>query len=334
MNRFSDSSTGRQRDDLPVVLLAGPTASGKTSLSLELAARFSAEIVNADSMQVYRRMEIGTAKPTREQRRIVPHHLIDVADPDEPFDAARYLAMAGPVIADIRKRCRLPLVVGGTGLYMRVLTQGICPGPSPDSEVKKRLIADEKSGGLDLLYSDLLRIDPESAARIHRNDRQRIIRALEVFYVGRVPLSALQKSHGFRQRLFPAIKVFINREREELYERINQRVDRMLEEGFKSEVASLLSMGYTAELKSMQSIGYRQMAAHLAGAISIQEAASRIKRESRHYAKRQITWFRGDHEFRFFDAADVEGIHEWIQLEITNYELRMKSETGAGSEER
>jgi tRNA dimethylallyltransferase len=313
MSRFSDSSKGKPQDAVPLVLLAGPTASGKTSLSIELAARFSAEIVNADSMQVYRRMEIGTAKPTPEQRRIVPHHLIDIADPDEPFDAARYLSMAGPVIEDIWKRGRLPLVVGGTGLYMRVLTQGLCHGPSSDPEVKRRLIADEQSRGLGLLYSDLLKIDPESAARIHRNDRQRIIRALEVFYLGGVPLSVLQKSHGFRQRLFPAIKVFINREREALYERINQRVDRMFEAGLKDEVEGLLSMGYSAELKSMQSIGYRQMAAHVAGAISIHEAAFQVKRESRRYAKRQITWFRGDREFRSFDAEDIEGIYQYIR---------------------
>ncbi len=317
MSRFSDFSKGAEQGGaVPLVLLAGPSASGKTSLSIELSARFSAEIVNADSMQVYRRMEIGTAKPTPEQRRIVPHHLIDVADPDEPFDAARYLSIARPVIEDILKRGKLPLVVGGTGLYMRVLTRGLCPGPPSDPEVKRRLIADEKSKGLGGLYCDLLRIDPESATRIHRNDRQRIIRALEVFYLGGVPLSILQKGHGFRQRLFPAVKVFINREREVLYERINRRVDRMLEAGLKDEVEGLLAMGYAAELKSMQSIGYRQMAAHLAGAIPVDEAAFQIKRESRHYAKRQITWFRGDHEFRSFDADDIEGIDRYIRQGI------------------
>ena len=154
MSRFFDSSKGADRS-IPLVLLAGPTASGKTSLSIELATRISAEIVNADSMQVYRYMEIGTAKPTLEQRQTVPHHLIDVADPDEPFDAARYLHLARPVIEDIRKRGRVPLVVGGTGLYMRVLTRGLCPGPSSDPELKKKLIADEKSKGLGQLYCDL-----------------------------------------------------------------------------------------------------------------------------------------------------------------------------------
>ena len=216
-------------------------------------------------MQVYRRMEIGTAKPPWKQRRMVPHHLIDIADPDEPFDAARYLEAAGPVIEEIRKRGKVPLVVGGTGLYIRVLTRGLCQGPPSDPEVKRRLIADEKSKGLRELYGDLLRIDPESAARIHPNDRQRIIRALEVFYIGGVPLSVLQERHGFREQLRPAIKVFINLEREMLYERIDRRVDRMIEAGLKDEVEGLLAMGYSAELKSMQSIGYRQMCDHIAG---------------------------------------------------------------------
>ncbi len=298
------------------MLLAGPTASGKTSLSIELSTRISAEIVNADSMQVYRHMEIGTAKPSPEQRQTVLHHLIDAADPDEPFDAARYLQLARPVIEDIRKRGRVPLVVGGTGLYMRVLTHGLCSGPSSDADMKKKLTAEENSKGLGQLYCDLQRIDPESAARIHPNDRQRIFRALEVFGLTGVPLSALQKDHGFKERLFPTIKVFVNREREELYDRINRRVDSMLESGLKSEVERLLAMGYARELKSMQSLGYRQMAAHLAGDISIDEAAYLIKRETRRYAKRQITWFRGDSEFKSFDADDIDGISRYVMDEI------------------
>ena len=320
MSRFTDFSKEAEREGaVPLVLVAGPTASGKTTLSIELATRISAEIVNADSMQIYRRMEIGTAKPTPEERRIVPHHLIDVADPDESFDVARYLDIAGPVVDDIKKRGKVPLVVGGTGLYMRVLTRGLCAGPSSDPAVKKMLIADEKSKGLDSLYDDLLRIDPESAGKIHPNDRQRIIRALEVFYIGGVPLSIMQKAHGFRQELFPAVKVFINRDRKVLYERIGKRVDRMLEAGLKDEVQGLLSMGYSAELKAMQSIGYRQMAAHISGAISIEEAAFQIKRQTRHYAKRQITWFRADHEFSSFDADDIDGIYGYVKKGLKDF---------------
>jgi tRNA dimethylallyltransferase len=194
--------------------------------------------------------------------------------------------------------------------------------------VKRELIADEQSRGLAQLYGDLSRIDPDSAARIHPNDRQRIFRALEVFYIGGVPLSVLQKGHGFKRQLFPAVKVFINRDREDLFERINRRVDRMLEAGLKDEVEGLLAMGYSAELKSMQSIGYRQMAAHLAGAISIQQAAHQIKRETRRYAKRQITWFRGQDGFQSFNADDIEGI--WLYVRQGIEESRRQGVRGKG----
>jgi tRNA dimethylallyltransferase len=320
MNRSPDSSKEAEPGPgIPLVLLAGPTASGKTSLAIELAARISAEIVNADSMQVYRHMEIGTAKPTPEQRRIVPHHLIDAADPDEPFDAATYLRLARPVIEDIKKRGMVPLVVGGTGLYMRVLTTGICPGPSSNPEQKQKILAREKSEGLPRLYSDLSRIDPESAARIHPNDRQRIYRALEVFALTGVPLSVLQAGHGFKEELYPAVRIFIKREREELYERINRRVDAMIESGLKDEVEKLLGMGYTAQMKSMQSLGYRQMTAHISGAVSFDEAVRLIKRETRRYAKRQITWFRG-HDFVSFDADDTVGIFQYVMHRISGPE--------------
>ncbi len=317
MNRFTDSSKGVDPErDTPLVLLAGPTASGKTSLSIQLAARIAAEIVNADSMQVYRHMDIGTAKPTLEERRIIPHHLIDAVSPDEPFDAARYVQLARPAVEDIKKRGKVPLVVGGTGLYMKVLTRGLCPGPSSDGELKKKLVADEKARGLREIYGDLLRIDPESAARIHPNDRQRILRALEVFALTGVPLSVSQKAHCFKEELFASVKIFVNREREALYERIDRRVDLMIESGLKDEVEKLLGMGYGAELKAMQSLGYKQMSAHIFGAMTLGEAALAIKRQTRHYAKRQITWFRGDREFRSFDADDFEGILSYVKTMI------------------
>ncbi len=267
-------------------------------------------------MQVYRHMDVGTAKPTPSERRKVVHHLIDVADPDEPFDAARYLAAARPKIDELRARGVLPLVVGGTGLYMRALTRGLCQGPPSDPEVKERLISIEKSQGLEHLYRDLLRVDPESAARIHQNDRQRIIRALEVFYIGGVALSVLQKGHGFKSELFPTVKVFINRERDALYERINVRVEQMIEAGLKAEVEGLLAMGYGPGLKPMQAIGYRQMTAHIASALPLDEAVFEIKRETRRYAKRQITWFRADPEFRCFDAGDAEKIFLYTMRSI------------------
>ncbi len=302
------------------MLLAGPTASGKTSLSIQLAralrGRFAAEIVNADSMQLYRRMDVGTAKPTPEERALVAHHLLDIVEPDEPFDAAKYLAIARPKLEELGARTVLPLVVGGTGLYMRALTRGLCPGPPSDPEVKARLLALENSRGLDHLYEQLLLVDRQSAAKIHRNDRQRIIRALEVFHVGGVALSVLQSGHGFKEELFPTVKIFVSREREALYERIDRRVEQMIEQGLAAEVEALLSAGFGPELKSMRSIGYRQMAAHLAGKISLDEAVFEMKRETRRYAKRQITWFVGDGQYRCFDARDLEGMARFIRASL------------------
>lgn len=298
-----------------VVLLAGPTAVGKTSLSLELAKRLSGEIVNADSMQVYRYMDIGTAKPSAAERSAIAHHLIDVADPDEPFDAAMYLDLARPVIDRIISRGNVPIVVGGTGLYMKVLTRGICSGPPADSRIKEELSREEESSGLGELYERLSRIDPDAASRIHPHDRQRIHRALEVFRLTGIPISSHQKSHGFEEAILPAVKVFVFREREELYTRINSRVEEMMARGFDGEVKRLLEMGYGPDLKPMQSLGYRQMALHLLGRLSREDALYQMKRETRRYAKRQLTWFRGDPEFRWFPVQDFESILEWIVAE-------------------
>ncbi len=313
------SSSSREPETLkvpPAVLIAGPTASGKTAVSLELARRLSAEIVNADSMQVYRFMDIGTAKPTGDERRQAPHHLLDVVYPDEPFDAARYLELAAPVIADIHCRGRVALVVGGTGLYMKVLTRGICSGPSSDAEVRERLIAEEKERGLAALHDDLSGVDPDSALRIHPHDRQRILRALEVYYSTGAPLSLSQKQHGFRESPVRAVRILLLRDRDELYARIERRVEIMLQEGLKEEVERLIARGYSPSLKSMQSLGYKQMAAHLAGEFTFDEAVRLIKRDTRRYAKRQLTWFRGDPDFRAFHADDIEAIFAFISSEL------------------
>lgn len=298
-----------------VVLLGGPTAVGKTSLSLELAERLPGEIVNADSMQVYRYMDIGTAKPSPAERSAVAHHLIDVANPDEPFDAARYRDLARPAIDDIHARGNVPLIVGGTGLYMKVLTRGICSGPPADSRIKEDLVLEEQTVGLATLHEELSRIDPDAASRIHPHDRQRIHRALEVFRLTGIPISAYQKSHGFEETLLPAVKVFVFRERDDLYARINSRVEEMMARGFEDEVRRLLEMGYGPDLKPMQSLGYRQIAGYLLGRLSRDEALYQMKRETRRYAKRQLTWFRGDPEFRWFHVEDFESILKWIVKE-------------------
>jgi tRNA dimethylallyltransferase len=292
--------------DVPLILLAGPTAVGKTELALELAGALQTEIVNADSMQVYRHMEIGTAKPTSEQRAQVPHHLLDVVTPDEPFDAAAYLEQAQPVIEELRRTGRAPLVVGGTGLYLKTLVHGICAAAPGDAAVKRQLLHELEQFGLDHLYRELLRVDPDSAARLHPRDRQRIVRALEVYRISGQPLSAWQAEHGFRHTRYRTLKIFLTRPREELYARINQRVLAMLAQGFLEEVRLLLDQGYSPELKPMQALGYRQLGQHLQGRLSLDQAIQDIKSATRHYAKRQLTWFRADPEYRWY-AADHAG---------------------------
>ncbi len=302
----------------PVILLAGPTAVGKTQLALEIAHRLGTEIINCDSMQVYRYMEIGTAKPTPEERALVPHHLLDVADPDEPFDAARYAELARPVIESLQNRGKMPLVVGGTGLYMKVLTRGICPAAPRDPAIREQLRRELEEHGLERLHQELGRVDPEAGRRLHPHDRQRVLRALEVQRLTGIPLSCWQSQHRFQQTIYRTVKIFLYRDRNVLYERINRRVRQMLEQGLVAEVRRLLAMGYGPELKSMQAVGYKQLAAHLLGACPLASAVSDMERATRHYARRQLTWFRGDSEFRWVQADDWQGILEWLNRTATS----------------
>ncbi len=298
----------------PIILLAGPTAVGKTELALELALHLDTEIVNADSMQVYRFMDIGTAKPTQEERARVVHHLLDVARPDEAFDAARYAELAQPVLEALRSRGRVPLIVGGTGLYMKVLTRGLCTGAPGDPAMREELLRELNERGLPTLHEELLRIDPDAGKRIHPHDRQRILRALEVHRITGKPISFYQSQHRFDQRFFRSIKIFLYRERNVLYERINHRVLQMVDQGLLGEVRRLLEMGYGPELKPMQSLGYRQMAAHLQGLCSLESAVAEMQRATRQYARRQLTWFRGDPEFCWIHAEDRKAILEKIEV--------------------
>ncbi len=296
-----------------IILLSGPTGVGKTALSLDLGERLKTEIVNADSMQIYRYMDIGTAKPTPEERIRIRHHLLDIVNPDEPFDAARYLEVASPVIDKLHQEDRIPLVVGGTGLYMKILMCGICEGAPTDPDVRQRLLIEEQEYGLQRLYEELSQVDPLVAARIHCNDRQRITRALEVFRLTRKPLSYWQEQHRFEEKRYRTVKVFVYRDRDELYRRINSRVHEMMEQGFLEEVQKLLHMGYGPELRAMQSLGYKQLVQHLLGEFALDAAVSNIQRDTRRYAKRQMTWFRGDPEFRWIHAQDLEKVIEYVE---------------------
>jgi len=309
---------------LPIIQLAGPTGVGKTALSLELASRLSSEIVNADSMQVYRFMDIGTAKPTAGERTRVPHHLLDVVDPDEPFDAAAYAELAHEIIADLHFRGKIPLVVGGTGFYMKVLTRGICQGPVVDPAVRRDLKRRVETEGLASLHAELKSVDAVLGASLHPHDRQRILRALEVFQSTGRPLSEWQASHGFEQSLYPTVKLFLHRDRQELYRRIDRRVIEMMDSGFLEEVRMLLRMGYGPELKPMQSLGYRQLVLHLVSGLPLEEAVERIQRETRRYAKRQLTWFRGDPEFHWMDADDATAVAEWVENRLSDMRSRVR----------
>ncbi len=274
-----------------LVVIAGPTASGKSSLALELAARMNAEIVSADSMQVYRGLDIGTAKPTLEEQAQVPHHLIDVVQPDEPYDAARFLADADRAISGIAERGHRPLIVGGTGLYIRALLHGLHQGPSPDEALRQEIVARGEAVGWPALHRELNELDPVTAERLHPTDRPRILRALEVVRLSGVPLSEWQQQHGFHRWRYRALVLGVERPREVLYDRINRRVDQMIEEGFLAEVSRLLDRGHSPALKPMQGLGYRRLCQHLQGACTLDEAVEQTKTDTRRFAKRQLTWF-------------------------------------------
>ena len=297
-----------QADKPKVIALMGPTAVGKTWLVSQLSKDLGGEIVNADSVQIYRFMDIGTAKPTMAERAEVVHHLVDIVDPDQDFDARRYSQLAREVIASLARQGTPAIVVGGTGLYLKAIFHGLFPGAPSDPLVRQRLRREaEKKGGVEL-YQRLQRIDPITAQRVHPHDLFRIIRALEVWECKGQPISALQSDHDFKDRPFQPLKIGLRRPRPELYERINSRVEEMMTQGLLEEVRELLSRGYGPNLKSMQALGYRHMVQHLINGVGITEAVRTMKRDTRRYAKRQMTWFRRDQEINWFHPREKEDI--------------------------
>lgn len=285
----------------PIVIVAGPTASGKTELALRLAEQSNAEIVNADSMQVYRGLDIGTAKPSPEELGRVPHHLIDIAEPDCNFSASDFRLAAEEAIRDITGRGKNVIVVGGTGLYIRALLQGLVDSPRGKVEIRQSLAEQSQREGKEAMLARLMQVDPVTALRLHPNDQVRIIRALEVYYETGRPISAFRDDHGFGGDYYRSLKIGIHVDRAELYERIDRRVDTMMELGLLQEVEKLLHAGYRPDLKSMRSIGYRQVCSLLGGEYTYDEAVSLIKRDTRRYAKRQLTWFRTDPEIKWVE---------------------------------
>lgn len=287
-----------------ILVICGPTASGKSELALRLARALDAEIVNADSMQVYRGLDIGTAKPTSEELAEVQHHLIDVADPDRLFSAADFADAADAAISDITGRGKRVLVVGGTGLYIRALLKGLVESPSGAGEIRRALHLEADALGNEAMLEKLRQVDPEAALRIHPNNLVRIIRALEVYRLTGIPLSRYQQEHAFAGQRYWSLQIGIRVERRELYNRIEARVDRMLAEGLLTEVAGLLAAGYGRELKSLRAIGYKEAAAFLSGECSLEDAAQLIKRDTRRYAKRQLTWFKADSDIIWLEYPE------------------------------
>ncbi len=294
----------------PLIVIAGPTASGKTAQAIRVAKRIGGEIVSADSQQVYRYFDIGTAKPSPEELAEVPHHLVDVADPLEDFSAARFQKLADAAIADIAGRGKRVVVAGGTGLYLRILLHGVVPAPPADPELRVRLEADAEIIGREGLWQRLYDIDPETANRVHKTDLVRIVRALEIHTLTGTPASALRRAHGFAQDRYPFEMFVLEPPRDALYAAIDTRTQRMFDAGLLDEVRSLISRGFR-EAAPMGSVGYAQALAVVEGQLTLDHAIAQAARETRRYAKRQLTWFRREQGARLIQPPfpELDAIH-------------------------
>ena len=301
-----------------VMIILGPTGVGKTTLSILIAKALKTEIISADSMQIYRHMDIGTAKPSAEELRVVPHHLIDILSPTESFSAGMFRERAEEAIDGLHLKNRIPLVVGGTGLYIRSLTEGLFEGPAADWPLREKLMEDEKIHGSGYLYKYLSKIDLAAAEKINPNDLRRTVRALEVSLTEEKKISECRQSstkpsdHNF-------IKIGLLRDREELYGMIEGRVDKMMEEGLLDETEKLLRMG--PERTALQALGYREMGQCLEGAISLEEAVRLTKKRTKMYAKRQMTWFRKEQGINWVDITGIMSADEIYEKVLNEVEI-------------
>jgi tRNA dimethylallyltransferase len=298
-----------------IIVLAGPTGVGKTGLSLGIAEKLNAEIISMDSMQIYKYMDIGTAKPTLAERSRICHHLVDYVEPDEIYHVSRFVQDARAAIIDINSRGHIPMLVGGTGLYMRGLVNGVFELPDVPAQVRDQVRADLEEQGNAMMFQELRRCDPETASRIHQNDSQRLARGLEIFRTTGIPWAEHLNRQQEKSAEFDVLKIGLRRNRDELYQRINTRVDMMIEQGLLAEVEHLLSRGFGPELGSMQSIGYRHMVNYIHKKWSWQEAVTLLARDTRHYAKRQFTWFGHDHAMHWFHPDEQQNIKELLGKE-------------------
>ena len=304
------------RPELAVIF--GPTGVGKSRAALEMAAKYDGEIISADSMQVYRMLDIGTAKPSQEDRDRVRHHLIDLVNPDEDFDAARFVRYAMAALEDIGRRKKRTIVVGGTGLYFRALLGGLFACPRKDLGLRQRLQEEGEKRGSLALHCKLAEVDQESAAKVQPQDLYRIVRALEVFHLTGRPLSAHHEEHGFPVQDFRVLKVGLNLDRSLLYKRIERRAEEMFEKGLVEEVRNLLERGYPPNIRAFRTVTYRPVVNYLQGKLSFEEALTKVKTGTKRYAKRQMTWFRPEKDTIWIDVG-WPGWEQALAKELTQF---------------
>ncbi|MDD2446061.1 MAG: tRNA (adenosine(37)-N6)-dimethylallyltransferase MiaA [Tissierellia bacterium] len=304
-------------------ILMGPTAVGKTSVSIELAKRLNGEIISADSMQIYKYMDVGTAKITKDEMEDIPHYMVDIIKPDENFTVLNYKKMATNYIKDINSRNRLPIVVGGTGLYINSLVYELnFAGVKPNEKIRERYENIRNERGNLYLHSQLENIDEDSANRISINDTKRIIRALEIYEITGKTMTEYNKNFRNPNEDYDLVMICLNMDRQKIYERINLRVDIMIKEGLVNEVKNILDMGFNTNLISLQGIGYKEIISYLKNECSLDEAIEQIKKASRNYAKRQLTWFKRDNRIRWIDVdefKDINGLVDEVQETLVKY---------------
>jgi len=292
-----------------VIVIAGPTCSGKTSVSIELAKKFSSEIISADSRQIYKFLDIGTAKPSQSELNQVKHHLIDCFTPDVEYNASKFEFDAIDIINKLHKDGKTPIVTGGSGLYIRALVNGIFDSADTDDEFREEIMEKRKQFGDEYLYEELKKVDPESASKMLPQNWKRVIRALEVFHLSGEPIWKLQESHK-REIDFNFIQFGLNWKRDILYKRIEARVDMMIEAGLIEETKKVLEMGYSKNLNALNTVGYKEIIAYLENEIPLDRAVELIKRNTRRYAKRQMTWFRKDERIKWIDINSEEDLND------------------------
>lgn len=307
----------------PLVVLTGPTAVGKTAVSIRFAKAVQGEIISADSMQVYRGMDIGSAKIRKEEMDGVPHHLLDILEPEEPFNVMRFQQLAKEAIGDIYDRGHIPILTGGTGFYIQSVLYDIAFTEETDMSVRKELEREAKEKGAEYLHEKLAKVDPVTAENIHANNVKRVIRALEFYELNGYPLS--EHNEAERQKSSPYLFRYyvLNEPRETLYPKIEERVDHMLEMGLVAEVEALKNQGYTRDMVSMQGLGYKEILDYLTGVCTLEEAVDTIKKETRHFAKRQLTWFRREKEVTWVEKNNFADMWELLDFLLKDFETNI-----------